>query len=201
MTWFNLHDTVLLDAKNAMLAGNWWIVALRGVLAILFGIGAFVLPGATILALVAVFAAFAILDGAFSIAQAVRGARRQERWALLLLNGLVGIAIGVAAAIWPDISVLAFVFIMAAWALMSGAVMLGTAIGLKTSHGRWLLVLGAIASMLYGGLLVLSPFLGALVLTWWIGAHAMVVGVILVVLAFRLRSRRREQRPAGTAHS
>ena len=118
MTWFKSRDTVLSDAKNAILADNWWIVALRGVLAILFGIGAFVLPGATMLALVALFAAFAILDGAFGIAQALRGARRRERWGLLFLNGLIGIAIGVAAVAWPDITVLAFVFMIADCALI-----------------------------------------------------------------------------------
>ena len=199
MTWFKSRDTVLSDAKNAILADNWWIVALRGVLAILFGIGAFVLPGATMLALVALFAAFAILDGAFGIAQALRGARRRERWGLLFLNGLIGIAIGVAAVAWPDITVLAFVFMIAAWALISGALMLGTAFGLKTSHGRWLLVFGATVSMLYGTLLFVSPFVGALVLTWWIGAHALVLGVTLIGLALKLRSHRGEAKPAEAA--
>lgn len=185
--WFKTSDTMLSDAKNAMLADNWWIVALRGVLAILFGIIAFLLPGATILALVALFAVFAILDGALGIAQALRGARRREGWGLLLLNGVLGIAIGVAAVAWPDITVLAVVFMIAAWALISGGMMLGTAFGLKTSHGRWLLVFGGIVSILYGTLLFVSPFVGALVLTWWMGAHALVLGVTLIGLAFKLR--------------
>ena len=196
MTLFKSPAAVLSDAKNAMLADNWWIVALRGALAILFGIGAFVLPGATMLALVALFAVFAILDGAFGIAQALRGARRRERWGLLFLNGLFGIAIGVAAVVWPDITVLAFVLVIAVWALISGALMLGTAFGLKTSHGRWLLVFGAVVSMLYGTLLFVSPFVGALVLTWWIGAHALVLGVTLTGLALKLRAHRGEARPA-----
>ena len=74
--------------------------------------------------------------------------------------------------------------------------MLGTAFGLKTSHGRWLLVFGAIVSMLYGALLFVSPFVGALVLTWWIGAHALILGVTLIGLALRLRRHRGEHKPA-----
>lgn len=190
MTLFKSPAALLSDAKNAMLADNWWIVALRGMLAILFGIGAFVLPGATMLALVTLFAAFAILDGAFGIAQAVRGARRRERWGLLLLNGVLGIAIGVATVAWPDITVLAFVLVIGAWAFVSGGLMLGTAFGLKTSHGRLLLVFGAVVSILYGGLLFVSPFIGALVLTWWVGAHALILGVTLIGLAFKLRNHR-----------
>ena len=197
--WFKSSDVLLRDAKNAMLADNWWIVALRGVLAILLGIAAFVLPGATMLALVTVFAAFAILDGVFGIVQAIRGARRRERWGLLLLNGLLAIVIGVATIVWPDITVLAFVLMIAAWALASGALMLATALDLKTSHGRWLLVFGALISIAYGALLFISPLVGALVLTWWVGAHALVLGVTLIGLAFKLRKHRGEHATSAAA--
>jgi len=188
MTWFQSYSSELTSARNAVLADNWWIVALRGVLAILFGIAAFVVPVATMLAFVIVFAAYSFVDGIFSIVLSVRGARKGERWGLLLLNGLFGIAIGVAAALLPGITVLAFVFMVAAWALVSGGLMLGAAIGLKISHGRWLLVFGAIVSLLYGMLLIASPFIGALVLTWWMGAHALVFGVTLIMLAFRAQA-------------
>lgn len=201
MTWLQSQDPELTLAKNAVLAGNWWVVALRGALAILFGIAAFLVPGATMLALVLLFAAYSLVDGIFGVVLAVRGARRRERWGLLLLNGLFGIAIGIAAAIWPGITVLAFVFMVAAWALLSGGLMLGAAFGLKISHGRWILVFGAIASMLYGLLLFASPLIGALVLTWWVGAHALILGGTLVVLAFKLRKHRSEQVPAAIATS
>ena len=101
---------------------------------------------------------------------AVRGARKANagdgscQW-------LLGIAVGVLAALWPGINVLAFVFMIAAWALLSGGLMLGAAIGLKVSHGRWLLVFGAIVSLLYGLRLFAAPLIGALVLTWWVGAR------------------------------
>jgi uncharacterized membrane protein HdeD (DUF308 family) len=197
MAWF--RDPELVSAKNAILADNWWAVALRGVLGILFGIVAFVVPGSTMLALVLVFAAYSLVDGIFSVVMAIRGARRGEHWGLLLLNGLFGIAIGIAAALWPGITVLAFVFMIAAWALVSGGLMLASAFTLNISHGRWLLVAVAILSLLYGVLLFISPLIGALVLTWWVGAQAMVFGVILLVLAFRLRQHRGEHAPAAMA--
>jgi len=197
MSLFSSQNPELAQAKNAVLAGNWWLVALRGALAVLFGIVAFIVPGATMLALVLVFAAYSFVDGIFGVVSAVRGARKGERWGLLLVNGLLGIAIGIAAALWPGITVLAFVFMVGAWALLSGGLLLAAAFGLKTSHGRWLLVLGALLSMVYGILLFAAPMIGALVLTWWMGAHAVVFGAILVVLAFRLRRHRGEQVPTA----
>lgn len=190
MTWLRSYNSDLTSARNAMLADNWWVVALRGVLAILFGIIAFVVPSAAMLALVFVFAAYSFVDGIFNIVLAIRGAHRSKRWLWLLINGLFGIAIGVAAAFWPGITVLAFVFMVAVWALISGALMLAAAFSLNISHGRWLLVFGAIVSILYGLLLFVTPLIGALVLTWWMGAYALILGVTLVSLAFRLRKHR-----------
>jgi uncharacterized membrane protein HdeD (DUF308 family) len=189
----------LVTSRNAVLADNWWAVALRGLFAILFGIIAFAMPGAAMLALALIFGAYSIADGLFNIVLAVRGARKHERWGLLLVNGLLGILIGVIAAIWPGITVLAFVFMVGAWALLSGGLMFGAALGMKISHGRWWLVFGAIISMIYGLLLFASPLIGALVLTWWVGAYALVFGVTLIVLAFRLRRHRGERIPGAVA--
>jgi uncharacterized membrane protein HdeD (DUF308 family) len=194
-------DWDLLDARNAVLADNWWVVALRGVLAVIFGIIAFAAPAATMLALVLVFAAYSIVDGIFNIVLAVHGARRRERWGLLLLNGLFGVLIGVAAALWPGVTVLAFVFMIAAWAVVSGGLMLGAALGLKISHGRWLLVFSAAVSLIYGLLLFASPLIGALVLTWWVGIHALIFGATLIGLAVKLRSHRGERTSGHLAAS
>lgn len=199
MSLFSSQTPELAQARNAMLAGNWWLVALRGVAAIVFGIVAFIVPGTTMLALVLVFAAYSLVDSIFGVISAIRGARKGERWGLLLVNGLLGIGIGVAAALLPGITVLAFVLMVGAWALLSGGMLFAAAFGLKTSHGRWLLVLGALLSMLYGLLLFAAPMIGALVLTWWMGAHALVFGAILVVLAFQLRKHRGEQAPTTMA--
>ena len=127
------EDSQIMREKNAVLANNWWVVALRGALAIAFGITAFVVPGATMLALVLFFAAYSLVDGVFSIVLAARGARKRERWGLLLLNGLFGIAIGVATVLWPGITVLAFVFMIGAWALVSGGLMLAAAFSLRSA--------------------------------------------------------------------
>jgi uncharacterized membrane protein HdeD (DUF308 family) len=170
------------------LARNWWVIALRGVLAIIFAAIAFVVPGVTMLSLVLVFAAYAVVDGVFAIISAVRSARRHERWGLLVLEGLVDIVAGVIAFLWPGLTILAFVMLVAVWALVTGALMTVAAFRLQIDHGRWWLVLGGVASIIYGVLLIIAPLIGALVLTWWIGAYAFVFGVLLLILAFRLRS-------------
>lgn len=190
MTDLPVNDGAKTQAMNDMLADNWWAVALRGAVAILFGITAFSMPVVTMLSLVFVFAAFSIVDGVFGIVMSVRGARKGERWVWLLLSGIFGIAAGVVAALWPGLTVLAFVLLMAAWALISGTLMLISAFRLKIDHGRVWLVIGGIASIVLGVLLVISPFIGALVLTFWTGAHALVLGGTLLVLAYRLRSHR-----------
>ena len=203
MTSISSTDTAKTDAMNDMIANNWWVIALRGVLAILFGIAAFAMPIVTMLSLVIVFAAFSFVDGIFGIIAAVRGAHKGERWVWLLLNGILGIAAGAVAVLWPGITVLAFVFLVAAWALISGMFMVVSAFRLKIDHGRVWLAIGGIASVLFGILLVISPFVGALVLTFWTGAHALVLGVTLLLLAYNLRSHRTGHpsnvAPAGAA--
>jgi uncharacterized membrane protein HdeD (DUF308 family) len=186
-----------LQAMNAALAQNWWAIAIRGVLAIVFGLIALVLPGATMLSLVLVFAAYALVDGTFAIVAAVRAARQHERWGMLVLEGIVNIITAAIAVFWPAITVVAFVLLVAAWAIVSGALLLAAAFRLSIDHGRWWLVLGGIASVVYGVLLVVAPMIGALVLTWWLGAYALVFGVALLVLAFRLRARRNEDTSAS----
>src|ERR1051326_1072021 len=159
------------EMMSAILAQNWWAIAIRGVLAIIFGLIAFYRPGVTMLSLVLVFAAYSFVDGIFAIVAAVRSARQGERWWLLALEGVAGIVVGVLAVAWPGITVLAFVLMVAAWALISGVFLLVAAFRLKLDHGRWWLVVGGIASIVYGALLAIAPMIGAVVLTWWIGAY------------------------------
>jgi uncharacterized membrane protein HdeD (DUF308 family) len=196
MTTFETSNLDPTGARNAVLADNWWAVALRGVFAILFGLIAFALPGVTMLALVFVFAAYSVADGVFNIVLAVRGASKHERWALFLINGLFGILVGIAAAILPGLTVLAFVLLIAAWALVSGVLALIAAFSLTIRHGRWLLLFGGIVSIVYGLLLLATPLIGALVLTWWVGAYALIIGATLIALAFRLRQHRGQRAPA-----
>jgi uncharacterized membrane protein HdeD (DUF308 family) len=177
---------------SAVLAQNWWLIAIRGVLAIIIGVIALAAPVATMLSLVLLFSAYMLVDGIFAIVAAVRAARQHERWGLLVLEGVAGIVAGCLAVVWPGLTVLAYVLLVAAWAIVSGALMLGVAFRLNLEHGRWWLVLGGVASLIYGTLLVVAPLIGALVLTWWFGAYALVFGVFLLVLSFRLRAHRDE---------
>ena len=177
------------DLLIAMLARNWWAIGIRGVVGILFGLVALFLPGATMLSLVLLFAAYIFVDGVFGIVSAVRAARAHERWGLLVLEGLVDIAVAAIAVLWPGITVVAFVFLVAFWAILTGVLELAAAFRLNFIDGRGWLIFGGIVSILYGALLIVAPMIGAVVLTWWLGAYALVFGVCLVVLAFKLRAR------------
>jgi uncharacterized membrane protein HdeD (DUF308 family) len=179
-----------LNDMNALLAQNWWAFTLRGIIAILFGLVAFFLPGAVMLSLALLFGIYLVVDGIFGVISAVRAARRHERWGLLLFEGILNIVMGVIAFVFPVAAVLAFVFVTAAWALLTGGLMLGSAFSLHVSHGRWWLAVGGIVSLLWGIALVIAPLIGAVVLTWWLGAYAIVFGIMLLVLSFQLRSQR-----------
>jgi uncharacterized membrane protein HdeD (DUF308 family) len=188
---FGFFSRTDLEMSEA-LARNWWAVALRGVLAIIFGVIAFLMPAVMMLSLVLVFGVYAVVDGVLAIVSAMRSARRHERWGLMVLEGIVDIAAGVVSFLWPGLTILMFVLIVAAWALVTGGLMTAAAFRLQLDHGRWWLVLGGLASIVYGVLLIIAPLIGALVLTWWIGAYALVFGVLLLTLAFRLRTRHDE---------
>lgn len=178
-----------LDAMSAALARNWWLIALRGVIAILFGAVAFVAPGAFVLSLVLFFAGYMLVDGVVAIVGAVRAAQRHERWGFLLVEGLVDIVVGVAAVLVPAAAVWAFVLLLAAWALVTGGLMIAAAFRLHLHYGRWWLVLGGLVSILFGIALIAEPGMSALVLTWWIGSYTFAFGILLLILAFKLRSR------------
>ena len=178
------------EAMGALLAQNWWAVALRGVFAILFGLIALFVPTATILSLVLFFSAYMLVDGLFAIVAAVRAPNRHERWGLLVLEGVADIATGVLAFLWPGLTAVAFVLILAVRSIANGILMVVAAFKLDRAYGRGWLVLSGILSVLFGIALVVAPIVGAVVLTWWLGAYAVAFGAVLLVLAFKLRGRR-----------
>ncbi|HEY3847301.1 MAG TPA: HdeD family acid-resistance protein [Acetobacteraceae bacterium] len=173
--------------KSTLLARNWWAIALRGLAAVVFGLIALFVPGAVMLTLAVLFAAYLVVDGVLGIIAAVRAASHHERWVLLLFEGVVNIVVGVIAALFPAAAVLGFVLLVAAWALITGVLMLVAAFRLHVSHGRWWLAFAGIVSVIWGVLLVIAPLMGAVVLTWWLGAYAVIFGVMLLVVGFRLR--------------
>jgi len=183
-------------AMNAMLARNWWVMALRGVCAVLFGLIALLLPGVTITSLVLLFAAYMLVDGVFAIIAGVRAATRRERWWPFILEGVIDLAAGVVAVVAPIATILAFVWLSGAWAVVSGVMMIAAAVRLRASHGKWWLGFGGLVSVVWGILLFVAPIEGAVAMTWWLGAYALVFGGALIVLAFRLRGHRNEPRGA-----
>ena len=178
------------DALSEVLADSWWAVGLRGLLGILFGLICLLTPGIAVGAFVILFSAYMLVDGVFAIISGIKAARNGERWGLLILEGIVDIAAGVVAFLWPLITLVALTWLIAIWAIVSGALMLGAAFTLNIDHGRWWLALGGIASIIFGILLVIEPLVGAVVLTMWIGAYALVFGAVLLILAFQLHSRK-----------
>ena len=179
-------------AMSALLAQNWWAVALRGVFAILFGLVALFVPGATILSLVLFFSAYMLVDGVLGIVAAVKAAGRHQRWGLFVLEGILNIATGVVAFVWPGLTAVVFVLMLAAWSLLTGVLMVVAAFRLNPAFGRGWLVFSGIVSVLFGIALVIAPVVGLVVLTWWLGAYAVAFGVALLVLAFKLRGRKRD---------
>ena len=175
---------------SSTLKRNWTVVVARGVFGIIIGLIAFLFPGPTLLSLVGLFAAFLIIDGVLAIVAAVRAAGKNERWGFLTFEGIVGILAGIAAMTMPGLTVLIFVGLLAAWAIVSGALELRAAFNLATDHGRWWLALGGIISIVFGVVLVAAPMFGALVVTWWVGAYATFFGATLIALAFKLRARK-----------
>jgi uncharacterized membrane protein HdeD (DUF308 family) len=172
----------------SVLVRNWWAFVIRGILAVLFGLIALVLPGVTILSLVLIFAAYAIADGVFALVGSVRAAKQGERWGYLAFEGIVDVVAGLAAAAWPGLTVVVFIALLAAWALITGGFMLAAAIRFDGDGRGWLFV-AATASLVYGALLIVAPMIGAVVLTWWIGAYALIFGIAMLVFAFQLKAR------------
>ena len=117
-------------------------------------------------------------------------------WGLLVLEGVVDVAAGALALFWPGLTVVVFMLLLGVWSVLSGVLMAVAGFRLRGTHGRWWLVLAGVLSVLWGVLLYLSPGAGAIVLTWWLGGYALIFGVLLLVLAFRLRGRRDEVPPA-----
>ena len=183
------------DAMNATLAQHWWAIVLRGVIAVLFGIGALAAPGAVLLSLAFFFGIYVLIDGVIGLVGSVRAVAAHRHWGALLAEAVLNVIMGLIALVLPGAAVLAFVLLMAAWALISGGLMLAAAVKLHASHGRWWLGLGGAVSMLWGVLLVLAPMVGAVVVTWWLGAYAIIFGIPLLACGWRLRS----QHPRQTA--
>ena len=167
-------------------AGIWWLMLLRGLCGIVFGVIAVLEPGIAVLSLIAVFAVYLLADGVFGLVSAVMAGQRGERWSLLVAESLLNLGVGVEMLLFPTITVFTFMLLVAAWAILTGALMIGTALNHRRA-GRRALVLGGLVSVVFGILLAIGPLIGAAILTWWLGLYALIFGGALMVFALKLR--------------
>ncbi len=172
-----------------VLANNWWSLVLRGLLALLLGLLTLAWPGITVGALVLLFGAFAFLNGVMSIVGALTASRGHERWGFLVAEGVVGILAGIVTFGWPAITLLMLIYVIASWSIVTGALEIAAGVRLRKSiSGELFLALAGAASILFGILLMSFPVAGALVMGIWVGAYALIFGVVLIGLGLRLRT-------------
>jgi uncharacterized membrane protein HdeD (DUF308 family) len=180
---------MFMDTLESHLSRFWWALVLRGAVAVLFGLIAFFSPGVTLVALVILFGAYAFVDGIASVILGIKEFGERERWWGTLLSGIVGIGAGIVTFLMPGLTALALLTLIAVWAIMRGILDIVAAIRLRHAiEGEWLLALAGVLSVAFGLLLIVRPLAGALAVVWWIGAYAIVIGAVLLVLGFRARS-------------
>jgi uncharacterized membrane protein HdeD (DUF308 family) len=174
---------------DEILVQRWWVFLIRGVLAILFGLACVLAPRGGLYALVTLFGVFAIVDGVVNLGLALRRTSYERHWGSMLFGALASIIMGLLALIWPTISALALLIVIALWSIGEGIAHIVAAIRLRQHiKGEWLLALSGLFAIAFGVLLLLFPAAGALALVLWIGAYAFVAGVVLVTLAFKVRA-------------
>jgi uncharacterized membrane protein HdeD (DUF308 family) len=182
----------MLSEVMRTLADRWWLFALRGVAAILFALLCWFAPGASLVAIIALFAAYTLVDGVTSIAAGIRR-RGTESWGWLIFHGVLSIAAAFVLVVWPGIGVLALVALIAVWSILTGASEIGVAIRLRrVIRGEWAIILLGIFSILFGVALIIAPVFGAVLVAVWIGTYAFLAGILSLVAAFHLRARARE---------
>jgi uncharacterized membrane protein HdeD (DUF308 family) len=169
------------------LAKNWWMLLLRGVAAIIFGLLALAWPGMTLLTLILFYGAFVLVDGVLAIVAAITGGTMAPRWWLAIV-GLLGIAAGLLTFLMPGLTAIVLLYLIAGWAIATGAFQIVGAIRLrKEIDNEWYLILCGVVSVLFGVAMFMAPGAGALALIWVIGIYAIIIGALLVGLSFRLK--------------
>ncbi|WP_250563062.1 HdeD family acid-resistance protein [Sphaerisporangium fuscum] len=188
-----------MQALRQEVGRHWWVLAIRGVVAIVFGVLALAWPLITLLALVVLFGAWAIVSGIFTLIGAFRGAHSAEFRAWMIVSGVLGIVAGLIAWAWPGITALALLMLIAAYAVIIGAVeIIATVRRHRAGETDWMYLASGVLAVIFGILLFIWPAKGALAVTWLIGVFAIVYGVSLLVLAYRVREIA-HRGPAGTA--
>ena len=171
--------------------GHWWALALRGVIAILFGLAALLRPDIALEALILLFGAYALVDGVFAIVGVFGGTRGgTPRW-LLVIEGIAGILAGLVAFVLPGLTAVLLLYLIAVWAVVTGIFEIASAIRLRQEiTGEWALIAGGALSIIFGVILaVIGPVAGLLSLVWLIGVYALAFGILMLITAFQVRGR------------
>jgi uncharacterized membrane protein HdeD (DUF308 family) len=178
----------------------WWLLLLRGIAAIVFGVLAFVWPGLTLVTLVLLYGAFAIVDGVIALAAAFSGLVKPVPTWWLVVVGLLGIAAGIVTFLWPALTAILLVLFIGAWAVVHGIFEIIGAIQLRREiDNEWTLILGGVLSVIFGGIILIAPGAGALALVWAIAAYAIAFGVLFIAFSLRLRRHRHDFASAAAA--
>lgn len=172
-----------------ILSRTWWVLLLRGLFAILFGVVAWAMPEASVAILLVIFGVYVLADGVIGVIAAVSGRKEREHWWALLVWALLGVVVGVLTLINPALTAIALMFYIAIWAIGTGILQVILALRLrKEIHGEWLLIVGGLLSVALGIFLMAQPMMGAIALLWVIATYAIIFGVVFVVLAFKARA-------------
>ncbi|UTF61843.1 HdeD family acid-resistance protein [Gilvimarinus sp. DA14] len=181
----NIENLPLTQA----IASNWWMLLLRGLFAIAFGLCAWFLPGVSLAVLIIMFGAFSLADGVVGIWMAFSGRQQNDHWWVLLLWAISSLLVGLCALFAPGVTAVVLLWLIAAWSIIVGVLQIAAAIRLRQElQGEWRLVLSGALGVLFGVALFAWPGAGILTLLWLIGAFAVLIGVLLVILAFKVRS-------------
>ena len=180
------------------ISSNWWLLALRGALAVIFGVAAFVWPGLTFEVLVLLFGAYAFIDGVIMFSFGLMAAGDKQQWWPMVLGGIIGIAVGVLTFAQPAAMALALVYVVGAWAIVTGLLEIVAAIRLRdVISNEWLMGVSAGLSILFGALVLYQPNAGALTLVWLFGLYAILAGVSQISLGLRVRRLDQTLQPRG----
>jgi uncharacterized membrane protein HdeD (DUF308 family) len=177
------------------LADNWWLLVLRGVLAIIFGIVAWVWPGLTLTTLIILVGAWLLVDGVFQVVSAVINRDRVDSVWPFVIAGVISVIGGIVVLAWPGLSAVALMYLIGAWAVVTGVFEIVAAIQLRREiENEWAIGIGGLISIIFGAIVLIFPGSGAVALVWVIGIYAILIGIALILAGFRLRSWRNSLR-------
>lgn len=180
--------TTALPSLSTMLQRSWWVLLVRGLAAIVFGVLTWMQPAASAVALLVIFGAYVLVDGALGVYGAIKNRHQSSQWWVMLIWGLAGVIVGVLTVINPAITGLVLTIYIGVWAVVTGVMQIIAAMRLrKEIEGEWLLVLSGLLSVVFGGFVLSQPMAGMMAMVWVIATYAVIFGVLMILLAFRVK--------------